>query len=328
MRNGSIGGNGTMTTLLRRPAMRRRVGVLAFALAFALPTVAHAYCRTTSKDLPAGYRITDGCFTEGLPLFWRGACVSYDVNRAAASYIPLSVAQNIIDTAFATWSNTTCGADGTPIGITAKNLGPVDCATPFYDKYGGPNQNLIVFREDAWPYSDAMNTLGLTTVSFDYDTGEIYDADIEINATSKNLSTDMIVPSDGYDLLSVVTHEAGHFFGLAHTPVTDATMYPSYRPGSSSLRVLHDDDRAGICAIYPNVNERSVDPSVSANGVLAATPCDPTPRHGFTAGCQQPPPKEESGCAASPKSSSSGAGVLGVLVALASAYLGRRRRSV
>src|SRR6185436_4346321 len=107
------------------------------------------------------------------------------------------------------------------------NLGPATCTEVLYNQ-NGPNQNVIVFRDDKWPYSDPNNTLGLTTVTFNADTGEIYDADMELNATAKNLSTSVAVPANGFDLLSVVTHEAGHFLGLAHATSATSTMYASY----------------------------------------------------------------------------------------------------
>ncbi|MCL2726265.1 MAG: M10 family metallopeptidase domain-containing protein [Polyangiaceae bacterium] len=250
---------------------------LAFGIASA-PRHALGYCRTTTDVTTVG-----GCATAGLPLFWQNACVGYSISRATGT-IPLSAATTVIDKSFATWSNVTCPASGENVGIDASNLGPVDCNTIGYNK-NGPNQNLIVFYDANWPYNDPNNTLGLTTVTFNTETGEIYDADMEINNTGGNVTTSDVVPPTGYDLQSIVTHEAGHFFGLAHSPDPSATMYPSYKEGSSSLRTLAADDIAGICEIYPNVDERSVAGSFCASGFSAAGACDPTPRHGFSSSC-------------------------------------------
>src|SRR5262249_46305618 len=159
-----------------------------------------------------------------------------------------------------------------------------------------PNQNLIVFRDDGWPYNDPYSTLGLTTVTFNAETGEIYDADMEINASGRNLSITDTVPSNGFDLLSVVTHEAGHFFGLAHATDPVATMYASYKPGSASLRDLAPDDIEGICAIYPTTKTRVVAASVAPTGRVDSTACDPTPRHGLTDQCEVPLPQSTSHC--------------------------------
>jgi hypothetical protein len=72
-------------------------------------------------------------------------------------------------------------------------------------------------------------------------------------------------------LLSILTHEAGHFLGLAHSPLPNATMYAFYEQGTNDWRTLSDDDIAGICSIYPPDR--------------AALPCDFTPPGGFAPEC-------------------------------------------
>ena len=273
------------------------MAALTFFLA-ATPLTASAFCRTTTASLPPSYRPTMGCYTQGIVLYWKNACIGYSVQEDAAPKISLAEATRIIDASFATWSASRCGS-GAQVGITSKNLGPVACSTVKYDQSAG-NQNVIMFRSDSWPYNDANNTLGLTTVTFNADTGEIYDADMEINAAQSNLTTSDPVPANGFDLQSVVTHEVGHFFGLAHATAPTSTMYAAYRPGTSSLRVLSSDDTDGLCTIYPSTTQR-----LAQDGVVAAGPCDPTPRRGFSTSCDgtdvlPPPTVDDGGCAASP----------------------------
>lgn len=333
-----------MTALLRRAgvALSASVAILS-VLTVSSEHDAHAYCRTTTTPVPASYSPVKGCFTQGLPLFWRNACVGYSVNSAASALVPFDEATRVIDTAFTTWNDAVCADSGAKVGIVASNGGAVTCSEVRYNQ-NGPNQNVIVFRDDAWPYSDPNNTLGLTTVTFNADTGEIYDADMEINASGKNLTTSETVPSDGFDLLSVITHEAGHFLGLAHAMSATSTMYASYRPGTSALRSLTDDDVAGLCSIYPTSGTRNVDDSVQAGGVTPATACDPTPRHGFSTACESnTTPTDDttdsgassSGCSiASGASGASGTGGAGGgslsaalgLGAFALALVGRRSR--
>lgn len=274
----------------------------AFGLVLLAPRAGHAFCRTTTTPIPASYSPSDGCFADGLPLFWKNACVGYSLNENASVLVPFADATRVIDAAFATWNDATCADSGTTVGITSSNLGAVTCAEVRYNQ-NGPNQNVIVFRDDKWPYSDPNNTLGLTTVTFNADTGEIYDADMEINASGKNLTTSTITPLTGFDLLSVVTHEAGHFLGLAHAVDSRSTMYASYRPGTSALRTLAADDVAGICSIYPTATTRNVAATVSASGVTDATACDAAPRHGFSTACA------ESGTPVDSTSSSGGCAV-------------------
>jgi hypothetical protein len=325
-----------MTSLLRHArAWRLCAATAVFVATMAAPCAARAFCRTTTTPIPASYSPTRGCFTDGLPLFWKGACTGYSVNTAASKQIPFDTATAVIDAAFATWNEVTC--DAGPVGIAASNVGPVECGEVRYNP-NGPNQNVIVFRDDVWPYSDPNNTLGLTTVTFNADTGEIYDADMELNATGRNLSTTDAVPVNGFDLSSVVTHEAGHFLGLAHATDSTATMYASYKPGTSALRSLSPDDIAGICEIYPTPETRNVDKSVDPSGQTSADACDPSPRHGFGSVCTENPSpassSDGSGCSvvggapraiAGLRDVAVGSAVLGL--ALAAASRRRRRRS-
>ena len=225
-------------------------------------------------------------------LFWRNACVSYSINESGSRNIPYEDAKRIIDASFGAWSSSTC--NGAQAGISAANIGSASCSELKFN-VGSANQNLIVFRDENWPYRDANNTLGLTTVTFNAVNGEIYDADMELNASDRNLSTSEVISAKGFDLQSVVTHEAGHFFGLAHSADSSATMYASYKPGSTELRTLSPDDINGLCAIYPDTSTRVVSASVSPNQTIMAEACNPAPRGGFTAQCSSPKPASGGG---------------------------------
>jgi len=172
------------------------------------------------------------------------------------------------------------------VSIDVRDEGPVDCAEVQYNQ-DQPNQHVILFHDDDWPYHDSSNTLALTTVTYDPDTGEIYDADMEINSTVTPIVVGDPVPDDGYDFLSIVTHETGHFLGLAHSGDERATMYAHYQPGQTSMRDLTEDDVSGICSIYPSDGTRTT----SVGAPVAEGACDPTPRHGFSTQCASPEPK-------------------------------------
>lgn len=124
--------------------------------------------------------------------------------------------------------------------------------------------------------------VALTSVLYDPGTGRIMDADMEVNGWDGVGGTLGVPPRHGWyftcvdsagatcgtygqggcsyiDLQNTVTHEVGHFLGLAHTPPFDPrtpqdswpTMDANTRPSETWKRSLSPDDVAGVCAIYP-----------------------------------------------------------------------------
>ncbi len=114
-----------------------------------------------------------------------------------------------------------------------------------------------------------VHTLALTSMTYDDITGEIFDADVEINSANNLITTGDT--NIGADLVSIVTHEAGHFLGLAHSEKATATMFGNYSPGDPFMRDLDPDDVAAICAAYPQGRP------------VASSSCEP--RRGFTKQC-------------------------------------------
>ncbi|WP_394843552.1 matrixin family metalloprotease [Pendulispora brunnea] len=251
---------------------------------------AHGFCRTMTgreaNDPPgtnrcAGWneREQRACCPHGKPLYWKNACIGYSLQKDASRQVSLSDAERVFARAFETWTKTTCSTDAASrVSIQVSYLGPVECGTVGYNS-DGPNQNVIVFRDGSWDHMDATNTLGLTTVRYDPSTGEMFDADMEINAYQRRpLSIADSLPSGAVDLPSIATHEAGHVLGFAHSSAEDATMFAAYR--AMTMRDLSSDDTSGICGVYKPDQNR-----VTAAGPLLADACDPTPRHGYTSAC-------------------------------------------
>ncbi len=118
-----------------------------------------------------------------------------------------------------------------------------------------------------------------------------------------------------FDLQSIVTHETGHFQGLAHSGNPTAVMWPEYNQGTTTLRTLTPDDEAAICAVYPASPVNS--------------DCDSTPRHGFSPLCAaQQPVQSTSKCAAVAVGRDAGGGAsAGLLAALGAVVLAWRTRA-
>lgn len=264
----------------------RALGVsIALASVLATPARALAFCRTSTGGLRAGCTIGgDECCTVGKPLFWKSACVGYSVQKDSSRQVSFDDVSQLLTTAFTQWTGASCvtgGVGQSRVSIDVRDLGPVACSVVEYNKTG-PNQNVITFRDDHWNHTDGDNTLGLTTVTFDPKTGEIFDADMEINTASIRVTVADPVSPDGFDFASILTHEAGHFLGLAHATDAHATMFAHYRQGSTAMRNLASDDVLGACSIYQPDGTRTLEGGATVpQGV-----CDPTPRRGYTQACK------------------------------------------
>lgn len=285
--------------------MRRSELAVLLGAALGLLTTedALAWCRTTTTQgfVPT---IDNPCDDTGRPLYWSTRCVGFSVQRDASRWIDLGTTRAVAQKSFDAWKDATCPADpvkcagpfenGHP-SIEVKDLGPVSCDCVEYNGKVG-NANVITFRDVAWtecdgsPKPDADTTLALTTVTFNTESGEIYDSDMEVNTANNPITTSDPPGRVLYDFQSILTHEAGHFLGLAHTnlpqpkdPTQTPTMFARYEQRQVYMRDLAQDDICAICAAYP--------PNRSA-------PCDATPRRGLALECGggDPETTTKSGC--------------------------------
>jgi hypothetical protein len=223
-----------------------------------------------------------------VPLAWNERCIGYSIQKNGSRAVSPELAAELAQRAFDTWTSADCG--GASPSIVVRQQPEASCGVPVYNLRGG-NANVIMFRDDGWPYTHALETLGLATTTFDRDTGHIYDVDIEINTTDITFTTgdDHVV----FDLAATLQHETGHFFGISHSSFEDATMYWTPSEGSTVGRELSADDVDAICAAYP------------PDGRGEDADCEPFPRV-FSGECygsvstRDGPARDESGCSTAP----------------------------
>jgi hypothetical protein len=220
--------------------VRRRVPILVLALAGALPGLApagaHAYVRSTVEGDPS------------TPLFWRFRTVPLRLAPDSCDDLGGAAVELAIARSIATWNEAARGCsdfrlvdDGYPSGS----------ATNLFD--GEPDgENRILWRETVWPEEVPTHTLALTTSIHRVATGEIVDADIDLNGVHHTWTAVDDPAAARVDVENTVTHELGHLLGLAHVPDAEATMYGESAPGDLDKRSLAEDDVAGLCSVYPD----------------------------------------------------------------------------
>jgi hypothetical protein len=189
-------------------------------------------------------------------VWWRGSCLRYAAQRDGSPKLGLdvSVVQALLKEEFGRWSDAACDTEATP-AFLAQSQGNVACAdAEFNCDARERNANVVIFVDREWHNSPFQ--IALTTLSINTATGEILDADIEVNSESYELRVD---PPAGtaIDLRMVLAHEIGHFLGLSHSNDMSALM----REGGTPSPDLKPDDVLGICAIFPH---SATDPSCAS----------------------------------------------------------------
>jgi hypothetical protein len=296
------------------------MAALAGALSCLVARDSLAFCRATTCDPKhETCKQENGCVVDGAYLHWDSRCLSFGVQRGGSPlrHISFQVADSIIQGAFEQWMHADCG-NGTHPSFDMWDLGApfggIICNEPEFNSTK-PNANVWIFRDQDWPYEGQNSTLALTSTIFEKSTGALLDADVEINSYNNVLTTTSVSSEVNKDLASIVTHEAGHFLGMGHSQVKQATMYAQYSAGDLNYRSLDPDDEGGICAIYPP-------------GRDAAKCTEPSPAHGFSLYCgggADDGTASVSGCSFSLRDGA-GAPVSGGLVVLAGLGVARYRR--
>jgi len=238
--------------------MRR--ALLALAIVLALPLSAPAFVRSR----------TDA----GACLFWDTRTIPWAMNERGLPGLGYERAHEAFARAFRTWEDVGCS------DVTFEDRSPTS-ETRVGHGNGATGDNLMIFRTrdcdhvvpedapcraeggcanefDCWEHGSSV--IGVTTTTFFVQTGEIVDADIEMNAAWFDF-TDVDGPPCEHgqttgcvitDIQNTATHEIGHLLGLDHSPDRHSTMFASAPRGDLSKRDLGEDDVEGLCFIYPD----------------------------------------------------------------------------
>jgi hypothetical protein len=270
------------------------------------PNRAAAFCRAGVDTGANGPCVEDPDVPR---VHWLRGCVQYHLSPKLFTEIPLldegQIRDDVAD-AFATWNAVDC--DRKPMRIEASDEAATEDRADFaFDRI---DESIVsAHGRDEWrELGYDASALGLTFLFVNPKNGEIYDADIEINAGDGGVThCDQHCDSDQFDLRNTLQHETGHYVGLGHSDVDGATMAP-YAPGGDVDKItLELDDERGFCAV------ETPEPSDKCE-----TPLYPKIIHRQVGG---------TGCAVgSTGAGADGAGgIAGVLAVLA--HLNRRRRA-
>lgn len=245
---------------MKLPAWARAaVGLLAVTLPVA-PAAAYVRTLTGSK----------------VPVQWPDACVTIlaDTGNPPAPLTSVLV-EKAVRGAAAAWSYPTSTCTKLKLGVMTKAASNSPAEVD--------HVNHVAFRQQDWCHVPAgaeavcydKNTLAITSVTANKGTGDIVDADIEVNAVYFTWGDLLAKPTPGsQDLQTVLTHELGHLIGLDHTcnaamgavdnngqtvpkcssaprSVQATIMYPSTVSASPIRRVLSSDELRAICEVYP-----------------------------------------------------------------------------
>ncbi len=165
--------------------------------------------------------------------------VVYNLNPAGSDNVPFNQVESAITSSFQSWEDL-------PDSALAFTRGPNSTV-----KGTGADATYQIFWAESTAdvgYADLSGALGITFVAF-RNSGELVDASMILNGVDFTWATDG--RSDALDIAEVMTHEIGHSFGLTHSGVANATMFPRTGAGVTRGRTLSSDDALAVAAIYP-----------------------------------------------------------------------------
>jgi len=199
------------------------------------------------------------------PLFWRPREITVETAEDSSADVPAIALVPAIAASLQEWVD----ADGGCSDIVLTAGPPAPAMTTNLDGGVRDGRNRIVWRETEWTLEP--DVLAITTLVYTASTGEILDADIDVNGVDHFWSaSDTDVTND---VQNTITHELGHLIGFAHVPDTEATMYGRSDPGETMKRDLGGDDMAALCTVYPTGAPTPGSLGISRGMLRAETSC-------------------------------------------------------
>jgi len=184
-----------------------------------------------------------------------GVC---SVSGVVTECIDFADAQDVMGDSLSEWSGTLVGGlvANLNISLTGGKPTPTSNSCEVASSSAGDGVNNIIFatkRNTSCSYSLGSGTIGLTRIRYLVTNGEIVEADLQFDDSSYRFVTTgandlAAVPSKIINLRDVVTHEFGHFMGLDHSSVRNASMLFTVADGLSDAET---DDKMGILSLYP-----------------------------------------------------------------------------
>ncbi len=240
---------------------------------------AQAFCRSTACEpsLEDCTKDDKGCPRSGPPLSWKALPLPYRFHAGGTDKLDMDKVKESTRRAFDAWSNVTCNGKRTSLrfeeGDDIPGTHPLTGAGKAKVSFG------IYFRDEDWPYDDGEESLALTNQTYGKINGFIDYSSIEVNTSQRTYS--LSDDEQGIDFQAVLTHEVGHYIGLAHSAVDGSIMAPSYCQSSDrcngstdQARALADDDITAVCALYPPAGIAGVsyqDPPTSSCALSASS---------------------------------------------------------
>ena len=177
----------------------------------------------------------------GIPAHWEQRCVPWWFHEAGAGGLDPEASLEAVEDSFAAWD----AIDVMFVDFDNRGVTCVDTVGP--DEHHP--RNVVLWRSGpgSWPY--AAKVVGLTSLTFEDETGRIVDADIEMNG--EDFAFSLSGDPDAFDIQQAVTHEIGHLLGLDHALDPASIMYAQADPGDTSRRQPTQDEIDAVASTHP-----------------------------------------------------------------------------